>query len=50
MPDETAEEFGVFGPAQLNLNEGKPLLERSELLKNWSSVNSCCGILAVFLL
>ncbi|WP_354210894.1 MULTISPECIES: hypothetical protein [unclassified Bradyrhizobium] len=34
MPDETAEEFGVVGQiAQLNLNEGKSLLERRELLE-----------------
>jgi hypothetical protein len=34
VPYEAAEEFGVFGqPAQLNLNEGKSLLDRGKLLK-----------------
>jgi hypothetical protein len=34
MPDETTEEPGVFGQAaQLNLDEGKSFLERSELLE-----------------
>ena len=34
MPYEAAEQFGIFGQfAQLNLNQGKSLLERGELLK-----------------
>jgi hypothetical protein len=34
VPYEAAEKLGVFGQAaQLNLNEGKALLERGELLK-----------------
>jgi hypothetical protein len=34
VPYEAAEQFGAFGQAaQLNLDEGKALLERGELLK-----------------
>jgi hypothetical protein len=34
VPYQAAEQFGIFGQlAQLNLNEGKALLERGELLE-----------------
>jgi hypothetical protein len=50
MPYETAEEFSVFRQAaELNLNEGKSVLERSELLEELLLGELLLGDTATFL-